>query len=131
MKKYYLLINPKGGHKKGFYIFNQIKSIFKNSSIKLTEIETEYAGHAFDLAKSLDYNKFDGICAIGGDGTMYEIINGMLKRIQNEMESDNINVILTGGFSSLISKELKCNHYHEPLLTLHGMRLINEKNNSL
>ena len=105
MKKYYLLINPKGGHKKGFYIFNQIKSIFKNSSIKLTEIETEYAGHAFDLAKTLDYNKFDGICAIGGDGTMYEIINGMLKR--EDKRTLPIGLI-TGGTGNSFMYDLDC-----------------------
>jgi len=53
-----------------------------------------------------------------------DAINGMLNRIQIEMNWKNINVILTGGFSSLISPQLGCPHQLSPHLTLDGMRFI-------
>ena len=55
MKKYYLLINPKGGHKKGLEIFEKVKPVFLDSKVDLTVLHTEYAGHAFDYAKTLDF----------------------------------------------------------------------------
>lgn len=105
MKQYYLLINPKGGHKKGFEIFEKVKHIFDKSSIKLKVLHTEYAGHAFDLANSLDYSNYDGLCAIGGDGTMYEMINGMLKR----KDKQKIPIgLITGGTGNSFMYDLKC-----------------------
>ncbi len=118
-------------NKKGVFIGGAIApgiDVSANHLIQKTALlkSTAFQFPSKAIGKNTKTNLQSGIMFGGLDA-----INGMLKRIQNEMESDNINVILTGGFSSLISKELKCNHYHEPLLTLHGMRLINEKNNSL
>ena len=78
MKSLYMIVNPHGGLKKGITILETIKPIFNNANVNLIIKKTEYAGHAYDFAKSLDFNNIDGICAIGGDGTLYEVINGML-----------------------------------------------------
>ena len=55
-----------------------------------------------------------------------DAINGMLNRIQSEMNWGKINIILTGGFSSLISPQLERPHKLAPHLTLDGMRFIAE-----
>jgi type III pantothenate kinase len=55
-----------------------------------------------------------------------DAINGMLNRIQSEMNWEKINIILTGGFSSLISPQLERPHKLAPHLTLDGMRFIAE-----
>ena len=60
-------------------------------------------------------------------GIMYgglDAIQGMIKRIINELNEKNIQIILTGGFSSLISKELNINHTLDEYITLHGLRKI-------
>lgn len=41
--------------------------------------ETKYGGHAVDLAEEFTSKKYDLILAAGGDGTISQIINGMLK----------------------------------------------------
>ena len=56
-----------------------------------------------------------------------DAINGMLNRIQIEMNWEKLNVILTGGFSSLISPQLERTHQFAPHLTLDGMRFITEE----
>ena len=56
-----------------------------------------------------------------------DAINGMLNRIQIEMNWGKLNVILTGGFSSLISPQLERTHQFAPHLTLDGMRFITEE----
>jgi type III pantothenate kinase len=53
-----------------------------------------------------------------------DAINGMLNRIQIEMNWENLDVILTGGFSALISPQLERSHQLVPHLTLDGMRFI-------
>ena len=105
MKKYYLLVNPKGGHKRGLEIYEKVKHIFSNAGTKITVLHTEYAGHAFDFAKTLDFVGYDGLCAIGGDGTMYELINGMLKRDDNHKIPIGL---ITGGTGNSFMYDVDC-----------------------
>ena len=62
-------MNPHGGIKKGKEILAKVVPLFDNANIALTIIETEYAGHARDLAKDLPMDGYSGFCCIGGDGT--------------------------------------------------------------
>jgi len=105
MKKYYLLVNPKGGHRKGLEIYKKVKPVFSKSNVEVTVLHTEYAGHAFDFANTLDFDGYDGLCAIGGDGTMYEIINGMLKR--DDQRKVPIGLI-TGGTGNSFMYDVDC-----------------------
>jgi YegS/Rv2252/BmrU family lipid kinase len=105
MKKYYLLVNPKGGHKRGLEIYEKVKHVFTNADTNVTVLHTEYAGHAFDFANTLDFAGYDGLCAIGGDGTMYELINGMLKRDDNHKIPIGL---ITGGTGNSFMYDVDC-----------------------
>ena len=105
MKKYYLLVNPKGGHKRGLEIYEKVKHIFSSAGANITVLQTEYAGHTFDFAKTLDFVGYDGLCAIGGDGTMYELINGMLKRDDNHKIPIGL---ITGGTGNSFMYDVDC-----------------------
>ena len=105
MKKYYLLVNPKGGHKRGLEIYEKVKHIFSSADTNITVLHTEYAGHAFDFANTLDFVGYDGLCAIGGDGTMYELINGMLKRDDNHKIPIGL---ITGGTGNSFMYDVDC-----------------------
>ena len=41
---------------------------------------TQKAFDTFEYANSIDLNKYSAILAVGGDGSIYEIVNGMLMR---------------------------------------------------
>ena len=51
----------------------------------------------------------------------------MISMIQNEIKSE-LSIILTGGFSQLISSKLSYKHILKPNLTLDGIRLIYNDN---
>ena len=78
--KFILTVNPHGGTKKGPQILKKVKPIFEASGTDLFIIETTFAGHAKELANQLGLTEYDGFIGIGGDGTLHEIINGMLSR---------------------------------------------------
>lgn len=46
---------------------------------ELTWVETEYHGHAVELARTAADEGFDTVVAIGGDGTVHEIVNGLMQ----------------------------------------------------
>ena len=63
-------------------------------------------------------------------GVMFSAIHsieGMIKNIKLELNGDT-DIILTGGFSQLISPKLNVKHRHIPNLTLDGINLIHEEN---
>ena len=105
MKKYYLLVNPAGGSKNGMKILEMVKPIFDKSEVHVDILQTEYAGHANELAKTLDFSGYNGLCAIGGDGTLFEMVNGMLKRKDNQ----NFPLgLITGGTGNAFMHDLNC-----------------------
>ncbi len=61
-------------------MLEDIRPIFADARIDLDTRETTHAGHAMEMARSLDLADVTGICAIGGDGTLHEILNGMMQR---------------------------------------------------
>ena len=105
MKKYYLIVNPAGGTKKGLKILEMVKPIFDKSEVHVDILQTEYAGHANELANTLDLSGYNGLCAIGGDGTLFEMVNGMLKRKDNQ----NFPLgLITGGTGNAFMHDLNC-----------------------
>ncbi len=105
MKNLYMIVNPHGGLKKGVTMLNLVIPIFKEAKVNLIIKKTEYAGHAYDFANSLDFKEVDALCAIGGDGTLFEIINGMLKR----KDEDRLPIgLITGGTGNSFMHDLDC-----------------------
>ncbi|MEC9376806.1 MAG: diacylglycerol kinase family protein [Candidatus Neomarinimicrobiota bacterium] len=105
MKRFYLAVNPHGGLKKGLGILDAVRPILEDGGAELTVLETEYAGHARDYANEVDYEGYDGFCAIGGDGTMHEVVNGMLKRQDGQILPIGL---VTGGTGNSFMHDLDC-----------------------
>jgi diacylglycerol kinase family enzyme len=49
------------------------------SDVKLEVLETSYRGHAADAAAQADADGFDLVVAHGGDGTVNEVVNGLMR----------------------------------------------------
>lgn len=54
---------------------------------------TQYAGHAEELARNARVQGWDAVIAIGGDGTVSEVINGMLDEPTDDPDRDAHNVL--------------------------------------
>ena len=67
-------------------------------------------------------------------GTIYGFagqVDGLVRRISQELrESGNgkITVVATGGLAALVLDECESVDFHEPDLTLIGLRLVHERN---
>ena len=96
-----IITNPKSGLEKSKKILDSIViPKLKSKKINYKNLFTEYQFHAIELLKNEELNDFDFILVLGGDGTMHEVINGMLNRI------DNVNIPIgllpTGSGNSLL-----------------------------
>lgn len=75
MKVFYLN-NPASHGGQGTKYFSLIKNELDKNNISYEAVETKYAGHGTELVKDLDFSKYDALVVSGGDGTLFETING-------------------------------------------------------
>ncbi|NOZ08855.1 MAG: diacylglycerol kinase family lipid kinase [FCB group bacterium] len=105
MPKYYLVVNPHGGNARGNAILEKIKPIFEKAGAELEIKQTRYAGHARNLINSVELDGYDGFCAIGGDGTMHELVNGLLTRTDGRKIPIGL---ITGGTGNSFMHDMNC-----------------------
>ena len=74
--KIFYLNNPAAHGGKGAKYFSLIQNEFYKRKIEHKSAQTEYAGHGTEIIKNLDFEKYDAIAVSGGDGTLFETING-------------------------------------------------------
>jgi diacylglycerol kinase (ATP) len=72
-----LLLNPAAGKGKGKKQFNAVRSALENKFKNLEVKVSEYPGHMVEISRNAVENGFQRIISIGGDGTPFEIINGI------------------------------------------------------
>ena len=99
--KYLIITNPISGKRKSISILkNQIIPHLKTQKINFESFITEYPSHANKKINTCDLNEIERIIVLGGDGTMHEVINGMLSR--NDNKNIPIGLLPTGSGNSLI-----------------------------
>lgn len=79
--KIFYLNNPASGHKNGIKFFSKIKDALDKRKIDYDFYQTEYAGHGTEIIKNLNFENYDGIVVSGGDGTIFEMLNGYYANI--------------------------------------------------
>ncbi|UYZ21109.1 diacylglycerol/lipid kinase family protein [Mesobacillus jeotgali] len=79
MEKIYFIVNPNAKNGSCREIWRNIEIELEDLDIAYLAVFTEYPGHAQELAASIA-RKADGkpaiIAAVGGDGTLHEVVNG-------------------------------------------------------
>ena len=77
--KYVFIMNPIAGNKDKEQYISRIKSTFRMSNDEMIVEETQYGGHAKDIAAEYAEKYGDGcvVVSCGGDGTVHEIANGL------------------------------------------------------
>ena len=81
--KLYLILNPAAGKNKGPKAIEKAVPLLPNKGIQVEIQASESPGHATQLAQQFDPSRYDGIVAVGGDGTLFEVLNGLLKKHEN------------------------------------------------
>ena len=78
--KFCFIINPKSGKERSGPLIRRLKALLERDSLPYEFRITTKPGHAIALAeKAAASGLFDRIVAIGGDGTINEVVNGMVR----------------------------------------------------
>jgi YegS/Rv2252/BmrU family lipid kinase len=76
----FLILNPTAGRYKGTKAIQKAAPLLENRGIQCEVRVSKFPGHAVQLAQNFDHAKYEGIVAVGGDGTLFEVLNGVLKK---------------------------------------------------
>lgn len=99
-KSVVIIYNPYGGNKSGERIYNEVRPLFEAAGVSVDARQTEYSGHATDLAKEISLENVDAICTIGGDGTVHQTLTGLM--IRSDGKRVPIGIIPGGTGNSFI-----------------------------
>src|SRR6478736_5399106 len=80
--------------KKKFFYTSIYPSLQQNFQVEI--FETQHAQHAIELAARAVEEKFDCILAAGGDGTLNQVVNGVLSKSDRSNKLPTIGIIPLG-----------------------------------
>ena len=100
VKRMHIIANPFAGKRKGKEISNLIYIDLDESNIKSILYFTEYIGHAEKVVSAIDFEDGDALMSVGGDGTLSEIITGLMKRGDSFSEKIPVSIVPSGSGNS-------------------------------
>lgn len=83
MKKIMIIANPSSGKEKSEEYIEKLKSILSETTQEIKVNKTKEKGDAENYAHKAAEEDFDTVIAMGGDGTMHEVVNGLRKNDQS------------------------------------------------
>jgi diacylglycerol kinase (ATP) len=91
-----LIYNPIADHGKAEKILPNVQELFKTHQFEYDMMLTEFPGHALELAKQQAESGRSLIIAAGGDGTMNEVINGLMRAEINSPHKPIMGILPVG-----------------------------------
>lgn len=105
MRNILVIANPKSGSHQGLSILDLTKRLLKENQIQYKAFVSEHKNQPFNIAHKEKLNEYDAVAVIGGDGTMHEVINGMLSRSDNTLLPIGL---ITAGTGNSLMHDLNC-----------------------
>ena len=101
--KIFVIVNPESANGKTGKKWPKIYDVLKNKiSAPLEYAITERPAHALELAKRGIQKGYNAFVAVGGDGTVNEVVNGLMKENKSFPQGVKIGIISHGTGKDLI-----------------------------
>ncbi len=96
MTTYKLIVNPTAGRGAGEQAIPQIEQMLRGYGLDFDLVCTEAPWHAADLAQEAVATGYDGVVAVGGDGTANEVLNGLMRARQAGVGTCPMGILCVG-----------------------------------
>jgi diacylglycerol kinase (ATP) len=74
--KFFVIFNPHAAYGRAIKYLSKIEVAFRQRNIDIELRKTEFPKHAIEIVRSLDFSQYDGLIVAGGDGSVFEALNG-------------------------------------------------------
>ena len=91
-----ILWNATAGGRRAHKYLQQVEQTLSNQNIKYQLHVTEYSGHARTVVAEANLSTYDGVVAAGGDGTVFEVVNGLMQHDAEQRKPLGIIPLGTG-----------------------------------
>lgn len=95
MSKTLVILNPMAAHGAAIKNFPQVEQALRAAGLEFQVAHTRAALHAVQLAWEAPAQGYERVIAVGGDGIVHEVVNGLL-RASNEGETIALGIIPLG-----------------------------------
>ncbi|MFB0533887.1 MAG: diacylglycerol kinase family protein [Anaerolineae bacterium] len=96
MPRYKMIVNPVAGRGASERAIPQIERALSGYGLDFDLVRTERPWHAADLAQETVGAGYDGVVAVGGDGTANEVLNGLMRAKQAGAETCAMGILCVG-----------------------------------
>lgn len=93
---YLIIFNPKSKSGKNAHRKKEIEDYFNKKKLEYEIRETKSLEDAYSLSKEANYRKIKNIIAVGGDGTINQVINGFYDEEGRRVSDSTFGVVYTG-----------------------------------
>jgi YegS/Rv2252/BmrU family lipid kinase len=93
---WYIIINPTSGNGSAIRKWEGIKNHLLARSVSFEYHFSQFHKHAITFAKEAANSGYKKIIAVGGDGTINQIVNGILQSINIELSTIKVGIIPIG-----------------------------------
>ncbi len=74
-----LIAHARSAHIRAQHLSPDLKTALDQNRIRFDLFASRYHGHALERVQHLSVSEYDAIVSMGGDGTNYQVLNGLLK----------------------------------------------------
>ncbi|ETK88300.1 hypothetical protein F441_07586 [Phytophthora nicotianae CJ01A1] len=102
-RKFLVLVNPVSGPGRAQQIYeSKVAPVLRFANVE-TEVKImDHANHAMEIVMDVPLGVYDCVVAVGGDGSLYEIVQGLMKRADwNDAIRQPIGIIPGGSGNGL------------------------------
>ena len=96
MTRYKIIANPAASHGKGAKAIPQVESELTRLGLDFDLVRTERPGHGIELARQAALDGYDVVVGVGGDGTVNEVLNGLMAARLSSKNRPALGAICTG-----------------------------------
>ena len=79
MQRWFMIVNPSSASSTSAGVWQASRDLLAGNGMQIDAVCTAHAGHAIELARDAAAKGYRKFIAVGGDGTIHEVLTGLLR----------------------------------------------------